>query len=277
MELCSRLGISCIFASYSGRLLAIVQSLNAKNKKSNNAKQSVRSDQLSKLEMARYIVREKLKISCSNLKRAYYRHAESNQRSELGRSIMQMETIEAQLQNAQSIDVLRGMEGVAAKVYFSCFYHLILPSQRELFRWKGRNRNPPRDPINAVLSFLYTLASNEVILLCRLKDVDLSIGFLHCRSRSEINLALDILELWRPKVDRIALNLINRKQLNENCFSIEPEKTLLNLRGRQIVAHGYRQILDGEKGVTMINHVFQLIDKISNGLETNFEDVSPLL
>ena len=119
----------------------------------------------------------------------------------------------------KSISDLMGFEGSAAKVYFSVFDNLIL-QQRGDFFFKERSRRPPLDNMNSLLSFLYTLLTNEVTSALETVGVDPYIGFLHQDRPGRPSLALDLMEELRPVfADRLALSLVNRKQITGKGFT----------------------------------------------------------
>jgi CRISPR-associated protein Cas1 len=116
------------------------------------------------------------------------------------------------------LDRLRGSEGEAANLYFSVFDHLIRSPDTEL-RWTGRSRRPPLDPVNALLSFLYTLLTHDCRSACESVGLDPAVGFLHRDRPGRPSLALDLMEELRPVLaDRLALSLINRRQLRARDF-----------------------------------------------------------
>lgn len=115
-------------------------------------------------------------------------------------------------------DRLRGMEGEAAALYFSVFDHLIRTPDVAL-RWTGRSRRPPLDPMNALLSFLYTLLTHDCRSAAEAVGLDPAVGFLHRNRPGRPSLALDLMEELRPVLlDRLALSLINRRQLRAADF-----------------------------------------------------------
>jgi CRISPR-associated protein Cas1 len=117
-----------------------------------------------------------------------------------------------------TLDLLRGSEGEAANLYFSVFDHLIRSPDKEL-RWNGRSRRPPLDPVNALLSFLYTLLTHDCRSACESVGLDPAVGFLHRDRPGRPSLALDLMEELRPVLaDRLALSLINRRQLRASNF-----------------------------------------------------------
>lgn len=127
----------------------------------------------------------------------------------------------------ENLDRLRGSEGEAANLYFSVFDHLIRSPDAEM-RWKGRSRRPPLDPVNAVLSFLYTLLTHDCRSACESVGLDPSVGFLHRDRPGRPSLALDLMEELRPVLaDRLALSLINRRQLRTKDFEARENGAVL--------------------------------------------------
>lgn len=118
----------------------------------------------------------------------------------------------------QGANALRGSEGEAANLYFAVFDHLIRSPDPEL-RWTRRSRRPPLDPINALLSFLYTLLTHDCRSACESVGLDPAVGFLHRDRPGRPSLALDLMEELRaPLADRLALSLVNRRQLRATDF-----------------------------------------------------------
>lgn len=119
---------------------------------------------------------------------------------------------------SETLDQLRGCEGEAANLYFSVFDRLIRSPDPEM-RWTGRSRRPPLDPVNALLSFLYTLLTHDCRSACESVGLDPAVGFLHRDRPGRPSLALDLMEELRPVLaDRLALSLINRRQLRARDF-----------------------------------------------------------
>lgn len=119
------------------------------------------------------------------------------------------------------VDMLRGAEGEAGNLYFSVFDHLIRSPDVE-FRWHGRSRRPPLDPVNALLSFLYTLLTHDCRAACESVGLDPAVGFLHRDRPGRPSLALDLMEELRPVfADRLALSLINRRQVRAKDFQMQ--------------------------------------------------------
>jgi CRISPR-associated protein Cas1 len=123
------------------------------------------------------------------------------------------------IQTCTTISDLMGFEGSAAKQYFSVFDQLIL-QQREAFTFTERSRRPPLDNMNSLLSFLYSLLTNEVASALEVVGLDPYVGFLHQDRPGRPSLALDLMEELRPVfADRLALSLVNRKQVNAKGFT----------------------------------------------------------
>ena len=135
-----------------------------------------------------------------------------------GASNFMKETLKA-LQTCSSVGDLMGFEGSAAKIYFGVFDQLIL-QQKDDFKFKERSRRPPLDNMNSLLSFLYTLLTNDVASALEVVGLDPYVGFLHQDRPGRPSLALDLMEELRPVVaDRLALSLVNRKQITGKGFT----------------------------------------------------------
>jgi CRISPR-associated protein Cas1 len=155
------------------------------------------------------------------------------------------------LPEAATLDVIRGLEGAAAKRYFEVFSELIRADIKVAFQLNGRNRRPPRDRMNALLSFLYSLLMNDCRSALECVGLDPQMGFLHVPRPGRASLALDLMEEFRPVLaDRVALSLINRLQIAETDFieqeggavllKDEARKTLLTVyqdRKKELIAH----------------------------------------
>jgi CRISPR-associated protein Cas1 len=146
------------------------------------------------------------------------------------------------LQRAATPERVRGLEAEAAKVYFGVFT-LMIRTQRDLFRFTERSRRPPKDPVNALLSFLYALLLSDCAAALQGVGLDAQGGFLHVLRPGRPALALDLMEEFRPLfADRLALTLINRKQITREDFDFrEGGAVLLNEQGRKKVVTAYQE------------------------------------
>ena len=111
---------------------------------------------------------------------------------------------------AGTLDQVRGAEGAGARAYFGAFPRLI---RRDDLTFDGRSRQPPRDLVNAMLSYGYTLLVTRVEHAIRIVGLDPHVGLLHDAGRGAPSLALDLAEAWRPMVDSVVLSLVNRRQV----------------------------------------------------------------
>jgi len=144
---------------------------------------------------------------------------------------------------AADLDVLRGIEGDAAKNYFSALPLLVKCEMRDNFSMDGRTRRPPRDRFNALLSFLYSMLMNDCRSALEAVGLDPQLGFLHAVRPGRAALALDLMEEFRAIfADRLALTLINRGQIGANDF-VEREGGAVLLEGdaRRAVVIAYQE------------------------------------
>ncbi|HON18737.1 MAG TPA: type I-C CRISPR-associated endonuclease Cas1c [Salinivirgaceae bacterium] len=141
------------------------------------------------------------------------------------------------IEDTPSIEMLRGIEGEAANAYFSVFDHLIL-QQKENFSFNNRNRRPPTDKVNALLSFTYTMLAHQCKSALQAIGLDPYVGFLHTDRPGRMSLALDMMEELRPYFgDRLVLSMINKRQIKSSSFKEgDLENAVwLNDEGKKIV------------------------------------------
>ncbi len=166
------------------------------------------------LETARAIVRGKLE----NHVRFLRRRATQRNIPELAATALQIKALGARCASTKNIEELRGIEGYGARLMYSVFGLLIT---NDNFRFSGRNRRPPLDPVNALLSFVYTLLTNEVQNAIKVAGLDPYLGALHEPGRGRPSLACDLVEEWRAWGERMVLSLINRKVLEPSDFIVK--------------------------------------------------------
>lgn len=123
------------------------------------------------------------------------------------------------IQNAKSMDQLRGYEGEAASIYFGIFDELILQQKKD-FVFQGRNKRPPLDNVNAMLSFVYTLLTNQITSALETIGLDPYVGYMHTDRPGRASLSLDLIEELRAVMaDRFVLSLINKKIVSGKNFT----------------------------------------------------------
>ncbi|MER2602895.1 MAG: type I-C CRISPR-associated endonuclease Cas1c [Candidatus Competibacter phosphatis] len=146
------------------------------------------------------------------------------------------------LPEAGNADALRGLEGEAARQYFAALNNLVRASARDGFRMDGRSRRPPRDRINALLSFVYSMLMNDCRSAVEAAGLDPQVGFLHVVRPGRAALALDLMEEFRSFADRLVLSLINRGQIGRSDF-VEREGGAVLLEGdaRKAVVVAYQE------------------------------------
>lgn len=160
----------------------------------------------------------------------------------LEHAIRRLTRIPQRMMRETDVDSLRGLEGEAARAYFGVFNQLIRVDVPHL-RFQGRNRRPPTDACNAVLSFLYTLITHDCRSALETVGLDPAVGFLHRDRPGRPSLALDMAENFRPLLgDRLTLTLINRKQLGERDFRyLDNGAVLLKDEARKRVLIAYQE------------------------------------
>lgn len=194
------------------------------------------------LDIARRIVAGKLQNARNILMRAAREAKHEGDCTQLTNAA----TIHAEaIQNTskvEELEKLRGIEGYAAKNYFGAFTAMIR-QHREVFAFTERSRRPPKDPINALLSFVYTLLANECVSACEGVGLDPQMGYLHALRPGRPALALDLMEELRsPLADRLVLTLVNRSQLTPDDFIERPGGAVyLTKKGRDTLLTAYQK------------------------------------
>lgn len=195
------------------------------------------------LEIARALVAGKLKNSRSVLLRGAREATDPEEAKALSRAADDLAASLRSAKQASDLDVLRGVEGEAARGYFAALNVVVKRSARTYFALNGRTRRPPRDRFNALLSFLYAMLMNDCRSAVESVGLDPQIGFLHAVRPGRAALALDIQEEFRSVLaDRLALTLVNRGQVTENDFDLrEGGAVMLNDKGRRTVVTAWQE------------------------------------
>ncbi len=191
------------------------------------------------LGLARMLVAGKLKNQRQVLLRGAREARQPDDEGRLSRAALDLAASLRALPEAGTLDVLRGFEGEAARTYFEALNLLVRPDLRTTFVMNGRSRRPPRDRMNALLSFFYSMWMNDCRSACEAAGLDAQIGFLHAVRPGRAALALDLMEEFRPFADRLALTLINRGQIGAGDF-VEREGGAVLLEGdaRKAIVRG---------------------------------------
>ncbi len=212
-------------------------------------------------EIARLIVTAKIANCKTVFLRAARDRPDSPEAAKLRDAATKLGSLITGLDDSMPLDSIRGIEGIAASEYFKFFDNLIT-SQKELFFFRGRSRRPPLDNINTLLSFLYTLLTYDIASALEGVGLDPAVGYLHRDRPGRPGLALDLVEELRPFIaDRLALTLVNRRQINGDGFKVtESGAVLMNDDTRKKILITYQ-----EKKREEITHPF-LKEKIAIGL-----------
>lgn len=261
---CAEHGIAVSFMTPNGRFLARMEGPVSGNVLLRRQQYRCSDDAARCAEVVRHTLLGKLHNQRAVLGRGLRDHGhkmESADVAALEHARERLARIGDKIMLEPSVDVLRGFEGEAAQAYFGVFDHLIRVRDPGL-QFRSRSRRPPLDAVNALLSFLYTLLTHDCRGALESVGLDPAVGFLHRDRPGRPSLALDLLEELRPVLaDRLALSLINRRQLDEGDFQVmENGAVLLKEASRKTVLVAYQ-----ERKREELSHPF-LEEKLELGL-----------
>lgn len=257
LEFCGKRGISVTFLSpqghYCGRFYGPLSGNVLLRKK--------QYESINQVEFSNQLVRDILFGKIRNSKMVLLRAArkQSGDAISLTQAVNQLSDLAAQLESCDCIDSMRGIEGAAATIYFSRFDAMLHSPAG--FRFESRSRRPPRNEVNAVLSFVYTLLTREISSALETVGLDPAAGYLHTLRPGRPSFALDLIEELRaPLCDRFTLSLFNLGQLGEKDFNSDSEAVFLNDRGRRTVLTSWQK-----RKMETVQHPF-LQEKIPVGM-----------
>ena len=243
-------GIALVLLDVNGRFMARLEGPTGGNVLLRQAQHRAQADAGFTGELARRIVAGKLKNQRHVLLRGARDSKSSDDSLALTRAAQHLAASLRALPVAATMEAIRGVEGEAARTYFAATPLLVRADERAAFTMDGRSRRPPRDRMNALLSFLYAMLMNDCRSACEAAGLDPQIGFLHAVRPGRASLALDLMEEFRPLADRMALTLVNRQQVRADEFaqreggavqlSDEARKTVLvayQERKQEVLAH----------------------------------------
>lgn len=262
---CAEDGRSVIWLDRNGRFKGRLEGATSGNVLLRRAQHLALSDDARRLTISRNFVAGKIRNARHVLLRGARDAADFDERVLLRDASERLRLTVERLPSRQDLDLLRGDEGDAARTYFDVF-GLLIRGDREAFDFVTRSRRPPRDRINAVLSFLYTLVRADCVAALEGVGLDPQIGFFHALRPGRPALALDLMEELRPVVaDRLALTLVNRAQLLRDDFEEKPGGAVyLSEHGRKTVIVAYQKrkqeeidhrALDKKTPVGLLPHV----------------------
>lgn len=240
---CMQDGIAMTVLDRNGRFRARIEGPVNGNVLLRKAQFEASSNHAVAFNFARNIVAGKLRNSRTVLQRGAREAKAEADRTQLDAAVLKFDASIRALTAAGGLDVLRGIEGDAARTYFNAINHVLRPATREAFAMDGRSRRPPRDRLNALLSFLYTLLTHECRSALEAVGLDPQVGFLHVLRPGRPALALDLVEEFRSILaDRFALTLVNRGQLKAGDFRVtEGGAVLMNDDVRRTVSIAWQE------------------------------------
>ncbi|AUS96944.1 subtype I-C CRISPR-associated endonuclease Cas1 [Clostridium thermosuccinogenes] len=242
MSLCAEKGISLSFLSPSGYFYARVTGKVNGNVLLRRKQYRVADNLMESSAFAKNFIIGKVYNSRAILQRALREYKNMESSGELQRASDYLNFQLMRLDNSENLETVRGIEGESAHIYFSCFNHLII-NQKESFLFSERNRRPPLDNVNALLSFLYTLLMHDVQAALETVGLDPYVGFLHRDRPGRASLALDLMEELRPYLaDRMTLSLINKRQVDSKGFvSKESGAVIMDDDTRKVVITAWQK------------------------------------
>jgi CRISPR-associated protein Cas1 len=256
MGYCGEQGIGLAYYSEYGKFLARVQGPQTGNVLLRRTQYRWADNDNKARAIARLMIAAKIANGRAVLMREIRNHGNNTILSE---AISKLSTSMRRAQQAQSVAETMGVEGDAANIYFGVFSELL---HEEDFNFYTRVRRPPTDPVNALLSYIYTLMTHECASALQGVGLDPYVGFLHQDRPGRLSLALDLMEEFRaPWADRFVLTLINRKQIQTTDFITEASGAVrLSDEARKRLLIAWR-----ERKQTEINHPY-LQEKVAIGL-----------
>jgi CRISPR-associated protein Cas1 len=242
LRLCAEHGVAVAFLTESGRLLARVDAPGGGNVLLRREQFRWADRPERRAAIAQALVAGKLHNGRNQLLRAARETDVAADQQTLQRAAARLADVLGNVGAAGDVDRIRGHEGDGANVYFGAF-SAMLRQQREAFNLEQRTRRPPLDPVNALLSFTYSLLLNDCAAALAATGLDPSVGFLHVDRPGRPGLALDLMEEFRPLVaDRLVLALINRQQVKPDGFTRQDSgAVLMNEDGRRALLGAYQQ------------------------------------
>jgi CRISP-associated protein Cas1 len=245
---CAEDGRSLVWMSQYGRFQGRLTGPTNGNVLLRCAQHQALSDSETTWRIACQIVAAKIQNSRNQLLRSGRDSRNAEDKEALASAAARLASILTRVKETNSLDELRGAEGESARAYFAAFDHMVSRPCRDTFTFAKRTRRPPRNPANAVLSFLYAILTSECASAVEGVGLDPQVGYLHTLRPGRPALALDLVEELRaPFADRLALTLINRRQLQAKHFDKKPGGAVyLNDDGRRIVLVAYQERKEAE-------------------------------
>lgn len=285
MGFCAENDVAISFLTENGRFLARVQGAVSGNVLLRRRQYRCADDHDFSAQVARSVLTGKLANGRAVLQRGLRDHGDKTDAVRIKAASDRLKNNLQALQAEASLDSLRGIEGESAHAYFGVLDHLIV-AQKDGFRFEERNRRPPLDRVNCLLSFLYTLLMHDVRSALEGVGLDPAVGFLHRDRPGRPGLALDQMEEFRPFIaDRLALSLINLNQVHANGFNSrengavvmddETRKTVLVNYQKRKQEEIYHPFIEEKVTVGILFHIQALL--LARHLRGDLEGYPPFL
>ena len=236
-ELCNRNIPICYFSS-GGWFTGMTNGISGNNidlriKQFDTASQNEKS-----LEIAKGFITGKIKNSRTMLRR--------NGKDIKSETLENLSELSRKILTSKNLGELLGIEGLAARIYFSNFTKMLKSSENHAdFNFNSRNRRPPKDPVNAILSYLYSILAKDMTIIAATVGFDPYLGFLHKPKYGKPALALDLMEEFRPIIcDSVVITALNSNEINKDDFIRRGNSVALTSNGRKKTIRAYERRLD---------------------------------
>ena len=191
----------------------------------------------SQLDLSREIIAEKI----ANQRDLLKRYEKTIDAEKINLAAKKLKQAADKLPTLQTLEEIRGVEGLAAKIYFATFSDLL---DQTRWKWRERSQHPARDPVNALLNYGYAFLEREVRIAAALSGIDARIGFFHANDGRKDSLIFDLMELFRqPVIDRFILSLLNKRMIQPENFFTTPDECRLTDDGRIIFCTRYEEYM----------------------------------
>lgn len=243
-------GVDISYFTYSGKYVGHAAADMSKNIFLRFAQYELYHDMDRRLQLAKTIVRNKVENQIALIENFRW-----NGEYDWYPDVKRMRELLKSLEGKKTSNEILGVEGMCSNIYFGTFGHMF----KCRIRFEGRNRRPPRDPINVILSLAYTFLTKEICAAMDAESFEMYLGFLHGIRYGRKSLALDIIEEFRqPVVDRMVIRMFNKGMITEFDFDDEGDQILLNKDGFSNFCSYYEKWMH---------------DKIFNNGQSSFNDV----
>jgi CRISPR-associated protein Cas1 len=234
IALLARRGLPIVHATSQGRPRAVTSPLDPGRGLLRRRQCLATADPSQRLALSQRVVAAKIALQRTLLRR--------NALPRPGTTLRRMKELAIDAASARDLAALRGLEGLAARLYFRRFDRMLRGDEPLLRAMPGRNRRPPRDPVNAMLSFGYGLLLGDAIVALHTAGLEPAWGFLHEDRPGRPALALDLMEEFRTLVvESAVMAAVNRGMVDAGCFERHGEACLLNAAGRVALIRAYEQ------------------------------------